>query len=232
MSTPEPSTDDVAAGAAAYTPGLLRIYDTVVLSFSARVLWRCRTERVLALYDRHAGARHVDVGVGTGYLLDRCAWPVAAPQITLVDLSATALAYAARRVERYEPRTVQASVLDDVPLPAAAYDSVGCAYLLHCVPGGMQRKAAALGRLGRLLVPGGTLFGATILGTADRHTPWSRAVNALYNRKRIFANAGDDVDTLRQGLEADFDSCELEVVGAVALFAAQRTRTGGPASPA
>lgn len=220
MASAEPSADDVAAGAAIYSPRLLRTYDAVVLAFSARVLWRCRTERVLALYDRHAGARHVDVGVGTGYLLDHCAWPTDRPQITLVDLNATALEYAAARLERYAPRTVQASVLDALPLPERAYDSVGCAYLLHCVPGGMQRKTVALGQLGRLLAPGGTLFGATILGTPDRHTPWSRAVNAVYNRKRIFANAGDDIDTLRRGLGAHFASHELEVAGAVALFAA------------
>jgi len=221
MTTSEPSPDAVAAGAAAYTSGLLRIYDAFVLGFSARVLWRCRTERMLALYDRHAGERHVDVGVGTGYLLDRCTWPVQRPQITLVDLSPTALEYTAARIERYAPRTVQASVLDEVPLPEREYDSVGCTYLLHCVPGGMERKAAALGRLGKLLVPGGTLFGATILGTADRHTPLSRAVNTLYNRKRIFANADDDVDTLRRGLDTHFASYELDLVGAVALFAAQ-----------
>jgi ubiquinone/menaquinone biosynthesis C-methylase UbiE len=220
VSASAPSADDIAAGAAAYTPALLRIYDAAVLSFSARVLWRCPTSRVLALYDRHAGARHVDVGVGTGYLLDRCSWPVARPQITLVDLNPTALAYAARRIERYSPTTVQASFLDELPLPSHAYDSVGCAYLLHCVPGGMERKAAALGGLGRLLTDGGTVFGATILGTPDRHTPWSRAVTALYNRKRLFANAEDDVDTLRNGLEAGFGSYELRVVGAVALFAA------------
>lgn len=221
MSTPEPSVDDVNAGAAPYTLALLRVYDVVVLSFSARVLWRCPTDRVLALYDRHAGARHVDIGVGTGQLLDRCAWPVARPQITLVDLSPTALEYAARRIERYAPRTVRASVLDELPLPSGACDSVGCAYLLHCVPGGMRRKSEALGRLGGLLVPGGTLFGATILGTPDLHTPWSRAVNALYNRKRLFANAGDDVNELRHGLDAHFASYELEVVGAVALFVAR-----------
>ena len=221
VSTPEPTADEIAAGAAVYTPALLRIYDVVVLSFSARVLWRCPTNRVLALYNRHVGERHVDVGVGTGYLLDRCAWPVAQPQITLVDLNPSALEYAARRIERHAPRTVQASVLDPIPLPEGAFDSVACTYLLHCVPGGMQRKADALGRLGRLLVPGGALFGATILGTPDRHTPWSRAVNALYNRKRLFANAGDDVNALRRGLDAHFASHEVEVVGAAALFAAR-----------
>jgi hypothetical protein len=39
-------------------------------------------------------------------------------------------------------------VLDELALPSRAYDSIACAYLLHCVPGGMQRKAAALGQLG------------------------------------------------------------------------------------
>jgi hypothetical protein len=85
----------------------------------------------------------------------------------------------------------------------------------------MQRKAAALGALSRLLDMGGTLFGATVLGTPDRHTPWSRAVVRVYNRKRLFANADDDVDTLREGLEANFGSYELQVVGAVALFVAR-----------
>ncbi len=126
MCTSEPSADEVAAGAAVYTPALLRLYDVVVLGFSARVLWRCPTERVLGLYNRHVGARHVGVGVGTGYLLDRCEWPVERPQITLVDLSSSALEYAAQRIERYAPRTVRASVLDDVPLPTGTYDSVGC----------------------------------------------------------------------------------------------------------
>jgi ubiquinone/menaquinone biosynthesis C-methylase UbiE len=220
MLEPEPSAEDVAAGAAPYTARMLRAYEPV-LAFTLRALWRCPKHHVLELYNRHGGARHIDIGVGTGYMLDRCSWPVADPQITLVDLNPATLDCASRRIARYAPRTLMASVLDDLPLPSGEYDSVGCSHVLHCVPGGMRRKTAALGEHRRLLAPGGSVFGATLLGTRDVHTPWSRAACAHLNRLRAFFNADDDVETLRAGLEAHFDTYELRVVGAVALFSAR-----------
>lgn len=223
---PPPSADAVAAGAAPYTPAMLRVYDAAVLGASNRLLWRCPTSRLLALYDAHAGPRHLDAGVGSGYFLDHCRFGGARPQITLLDLSPAALEHTARRIARHAPRTVRASVLDDLPpeLEPGAFDSVGATYLLHCVPGDMALKAAALGRLGGLLGPGGTLFGATILARGVSRTPASRAVSALYNRRRIFANAGDDRAGLERGLAEHFAAHELRVQGCVALFTAREPR--------
>jgi hypothetical protein len=41
----------------------------------------------------------------------------------------------------------------------------------------------------------------------------------LYNRKGIFSNADDDQRGLEQGLASDLTDVEIEIVGAVALFA-------------
>jgi methylase of polypeptide subunit release factors len=99
------------AGQRVYTPRVLKLYDLWVLGVSNRWLWRCPTSELLALYDAHASANHVDVGVGTGFYLDRCRFPVARPRIALVDLNPDALAAAAARIARYAPACVRADVM-------------------------------------------------------------------------------------------------------------------------
>ena len=96
------------AGQAVYTPRTLAAYDAFVLGFSNRVLWRCPTARLEALYARNVSARHIDIGVGTGYFLDKAAWPVPRPQITLVDLNRHSLEVAGQRIRRYAPRSIVA----------------------------------------------------------------------------------------------------------------------------
>jgi SAM-dependent methyltransferase len=212
---------DVEAGQAVYSPLLLRFYDAFVLGFSNRLLWRCPSSRLLAHYDRHVGPRHLDVGVGTGYFLDRCRFPTAAPSIVLADMNANSLAAAAKRIARYAPRVVRANVLEPLALGAERFDSIGLNYLLHCLPGTLESKAAALDNLRPLLAPGGVLFGSTILGQDARMNPPARALNAIYNRKGIFTNHRDSADGLGRALAARFPSHRLEVLGCVALFSAR-----------
>lgn len=69
------SAEEVAAGQAVYTERLLAAYDFLVLGVSNRWVWKCSTRRLEELYARHITANHLDVGVGTGYLLDRCRLP-------------------------------------------------------------------------------------------------------------------------------------------------------------
>ena len=51
---PQPDTDP---GQAIYTPLTLRLYDLVVHGFSNRFAWKVPTRELIALYDRHVGAR-------------------------------------------------------------------------------------------------------------------------------------------------------------------------------
>jgi SAM-dependent methyltransferase len=218
-----PLPADVGAGQAIYSPLVLTAYDALVLGFSNRFVWRCRSERMLARYDELAGPRHLDAGVGTGWFLDRCRWGGRRPEITLVDLNENSLRTAARRIRRYEPRVVHANVLEPVELGDREFDSIGLNYLLHCLPGAVDAKTAVVVRnLAGRLKPGGIVFGSTILGRGVRHNVLGRTLMRLYNRKGIFANSDDDQDGLERGLAAELGSVELETVGAVALFAARR----------
>lgn len=54
------------AGQAMYTRRFLRVYDAVIHGFNSPILWRCPKARLIDLYDKHASARHLDIGVGTG----------------------------------------------------------------------------------------------------------------------------------------------------------------------
>jgi hypothetical protein len=172
-------------------------------------------------YNRHVTTNHLDVGVGTGYFLDRCRFPAAAPRIALMDLNQTALDFAAHRIARYKPETYLRNVLEPIEIDVAKFDSVSINYLLHCLPGTIESKAAAFDHLKALMNPGAVLFGATLLqGGVARSWP-ARWLMKFYNRKGIFSNENDGAPGLRLALDERFSSVSFEIVGSAALFSAR-----------
>jgi hypothetical protein len=225
MLTHQPTAAEIHAGQAVYSRFVLAIYDPLVLGFSNRYVWRCPSDRMLARYDELAGPRHLDVGVGTGWYLDRCSWHGRRPEITLLDLNNASLRAAASRVRRYNPRTIRANVLDPVDLGDDRFDSIAINYLLHCLPGRIETKAATLIRhLRPYLAPGGALFGSTILGRGVEHNAVGRRLMREYNRKKRFSNEADDLEGLRRAISSEWGAAEIEMVGTVALFAVRGVR--------
>lgn len=215
-------TADTRPGAAVYNRATLLAYDFWVLGVSNRWAWQCPTADLVAHFDRHAGRRHLDIGVGTGYLLDHCRFPAGAPEVVLADLNPASLAAAARRIAHLRPRTHRVNVLEPFALPEAPFDSVSMNYLLHCLPGPLADKAPALRHAAAQLRPGGTLFGATILGDEAGHNGFGRLLMRAYNARGIFGNRGDTAAGLRALLEQVLQDVELRVVGKVALFSGRR----------
>jgi SAM-dependent methyltransferase len=220
---------DSRAGQAVYSRWTLRLYDLYVLGLSCRMAWRCPAGALLAHYDAHVSAHHLDVGVGSGYFLDRCRFPVPRPEVVLLDLNEASLAFAARRVARLAPRTCRADVLRPLPL-AERFDSIGLGFLLHCLPGDMPYKARALAHLAAVLKPAGVLFGSTILAADVRHNLLGAALLDIYNRKGIFTNRSDSADGLRAALDASFAEVSIAVRGVVALFSARLPRASAASS--
>lgn len=212
------------AGQAIYSPTTLALYDLVVLGLSNPLIWRCPTRRILALYDRYVAPAHLDVGVGTGWYLDRCRFPSATPRVGLMDLNASSLAAAARRIARYRPEQYRADVLRPLAVRPAPFGSIALTYLLHCLPGSIAEKSVAFDTVLPLLAPDGVVFGATLLSTGVQRSAAARALMRLYNRKGVFSNAADSAVDLRAALERRFASVELEIVGCGALFVARRPR--------
>lgn len=210
------------AGAAVYSPLTLKLYDAWVLGISNRFAWHCPTRQVLQpFFDRNVGARHLDVGVGTGYYLANANLPETT-HVTLLDLNSSSLDAAKQRFGRADTQTLRHDVF--TPLDASQhqhYDSISLYYLLHCLPGTMADKAQVFANLKPCLKDNGVLFGATILGDAAGHNGFGRKLMDAYNKKGIFGNRSDTVASLRSALEQHFAQVSIEVVGKVALFSAK-----------
>jgi SAM-dependent methyltransferase len=171
------------------------------------------------MYDEHVSARHLDIGVGSGYFLDKCRYPVQSPEITLMDLNPNSLDAAADRIRRYHPKTQQGNALEPFGLPPGAFDSVGLNWLLHCIPGTMRTKGVVFDHCKTVLAPGGVVFGSTVLTGGVPHTRFSRwMMDQLNDRNESFSNREDDLDTLTAQLEKRFRDVSVDVVGSVAIF--------------
>ncbi len=212
----------IEAGQAIYSTSMLAIYDLLVLGFSNRLVWRCPSRRILALYNQHLSANHLDVGVGTGYFLDRCGFPSARPRLALMDLNPNCLNAARARVARYQPETHRANVLDPIRFEGPGFDSIGLNYLLHCLPGTMTSKTVVFRHLKALLNPHGVMFGSTLLSTGVHRSWAARRLMAFYNRKGIFTNDQDDLDGLKGILSEHFTEVTVTVVGCAALFSGRQ----------
>ena len=212
-------------GAGVYGRLGLHFYDAGVLGISSLLVWRCSSKHVLAHYQANVTDNHLDVGVGTGYFLDRVQFGAANPRLGLLDLNGNSLTHTAQRLIRYSPEIYQADVLQTIAVGAEPFASVGLNYLLHCLPGPMQSKAAAFDNLRPLLRPGGTLFGGTVLRHGIRVSPQARGLMGTYNAMGIFGNAEDSLDGLIHEIESRFDDVAIETHGCVALFRARSTGT-------
>jgi 2-polyprenyl-3-methyl-5-hydroxy-6-metoxy-1,4-benzoquinol methylase len=221
----EPSPEQVEAGHAFYTRRSLAVYDLAILGYFSRLAWRCPARRIVAHYDEHVSANHLDVGVGTGYFLDRCQYPASRDgvRLALLDANSTCLDVAAERVARFTPERIEANVLEPIAYDGPRFDSVGLNYLLHCLPGPMRTKAAAIDHLIALAHPGAALFGATLLHAGVHRSWFARAVMKRNNAHGIFSNVDDSLEALRSALTARLDNVSVEVVGCVGVFAG-RTR--------
>jgi len=222
-----PETTDPAAGHAVYRPLLLRFYDLVVYVYNSPFLWRCPAFEMRKTYEQNVGRRHLEVGVGTGYLLDTAHLSLR-PRITLLDMNPGCLQATAHRLRRFGPQVVQASVLEPLP-EIGRFDSVAMNYVVHCLPGSMREKAGAFRAIAKRVAPGGVFFGATLLQGDAPRSPIAQGWMDFYNRRGIFSNADDTLGGLRAGLEANFADVSLRVRGCVGLWEARRPREAGAA---
>ena len=79
----------VHRGQSAYNPLTLAVYDLWVHGLSNHLAWKCPTRELVQWNNRHITANHLDVGVGSGFLLDRASFSTDRPRIVLMDLVMT-----------------------------------------------------------------------------------------------------------------------------------------------
>ncbi len=210
--------DPAYRGQAGYTPFLLAVYDPFVLGFMAPVVWRSPVAPVVERYRQQVGRKHLDVGPGTGYFLEKAELPREA-EVTLLDPNPNVLTRVSRRLAPLKVITVEADVLRPLPVEGP-FDSVGLSHVLHCLPGPQSHKALAIRNVAAVLAADGVLFGATVLGGSADHTLPARAVLRAFNWQGGFDNLEDTEEGLRKILEESFRNVEIDVVGSTAQFTA------------
>ncbi len=212
---------NVKAGQAVYTKNTLSIYDLWVLGFSNSFLWKCPTKILRKTFQEHSTVNHLDVGVGSGYYLDKCLSNIER-RVALLDLNMNSLNTAAARISRFSPEVYCDNALEPLSTECEKFDSISVNYLLHCLPGSLKEKSIMFKHLDKLLNDKGVLFGSTILGKDSNYGYFAGKLMALYNTKGIFDNASDDLHSLELSLNQYYKNVKISVVGCVAIFYAQK----------
>ncbi len=210
----------IAAAQSLYTKPLLAVYDWLLLGLYCRFVWRCPSSHMLELYNRHVSVNHLDVGVGTGYFLDRCKFPTANPRLALMDLNRNCLEVSGKRLARYKPSVYQKNVLDAININTPGFDSIGMMNLLHCLPGNIKSKGVVFENLRALLNPNGVVFGSTFLYGGVQRSLLATYTLHLTNRWGLMTNMEDDLEGLKAILARHFADSIVQVTGCVALFVA------------
>ena len=215
------ATTSPPASIRAYSPVGLRLYDALVMGVFARRIWRCSAERLVEHYRALATTNHVDIGVGTGYCLDRCGVRFERRRLTLVDLQGNCLEHAARRLARFDPRCFRRDVLRPLNgIDGPAFGSVALGGVLHCLAGDLAAKVAVLDNIAPLVAGGTRIFGYTLVSDDVLLRAPTRLVHRLLNRARVIDNARDRVADLHAALTARYADCRVDLVGCMALFSA------------
>jgi Methyltransferase domain len=168
-------------GARIYHPLLLSIYDFLIMRVLAPYVWRCPEKHYADLYRDGMSRSHADIGVGTGYFLDRCAYQPGEARIGLFDLQKNCLKYAARRIARFQPETYQCDALEPIQACADCFDSIALGGILHCIPGDMAEKGVVFDSIKPLMHARTTVFGYTILNQGIKKTVLSRITYFILN---------------------------------------------------
>ena len=203
-----------------YTRTSLRLYDAVVMGLLARHVWDCPADTFVEHYRQHITSNHADIGVGTGYCLDRCGFATPDPRLVLIDLQLNCLEYAARRLARYHPQLMRRDVLQPMPKVSRRFDSVALGGVLHCLPGDMRDKSRAFDMVRPLMSSGSKIFGYTLVTDPVRQQRRGAMVLGLLNRVRAVDNSSGRASDLARELSSRFAESSVEQVGYMAFFSA------------
>ena len=189
-------SDPSYKGQAGYNAAMLAIYDVWVLKFMTKAVWKLPVAQGVERYRRHMGHRHLDVGPGTGYFIEK-ADPSPDTEITLLDPNQTVLRHVAKRLEEWHPITVEADVMKPLPVDGP-FDSAALSFVLHCLRGPEGNKAVAVRNIADVLSLEGVLFGGTVLGLQSNHSKSARAFLRAANKQGGFDNVDDTAEGLRR----------------------------------
>lgn len=212
-------SDDIHPGARDYGAITLPLYDAAVLNVAVPHAWGIPLAEERALYERCLGRRHLDVGVATGYFLQKTA-DGRCEEITLMDLNPNATAYAAQKLARFEVTQAVGDALKPFPV-TGPFDSIGLFHLLHCMPGSIPEKEQVFDHAIEKLAPGGVVFGASVTPLGQSQNPFAKLVLKGSNRRGALNNLKDAHEDLRRAIESRFRTATVHLRGLMTIWEAR-----------
>jgi hypothetical protein len=206
-----------------FNKGSLFFYDFLLYGVISKYAWGSSIQRLDTHYKKYVRHNHLEVGVGTCFLLNRVVLDSAHPRLALMDLSRECLEKTKRKVARYAPETYIQNLLEPMHHKIDQFDSIGINYVMHCVPGNFKEKGVAFTHLRPLLSENGVLFGTTVLSDNIHKNTLAKPFMWLMNSLGVFNNRGDNARDLKECLERHFQLIEFEVVGVTAFFAVKKS---------
>jgi ubiquinone/menaquinone biosynthesis C-methylase UbiE len=211
--------EEVLAGQKIYNKKILKIYDWYVLGFSNTFVWRCPSALIFKQFKAFTSKNHLDIGVGTGYFLKKLALKPPM-RLCLADLNDNSLAYCQDVLKHVSPMAIKHNVFEPLPTSLEPFSSMSINYLLHCLPGNLASKAIVFDHCKEKLLPGGVLFGSTIIQGDYPRNFMAKKLMKFYNDKGVFTNTEDRYADLEKILKEKFSSYQIKQMGCVALFSA------------
>ena len=197
-----------------------RLYDAGLYGFVTRYLWRCSTERLLDNYVENISRNHLEIGVGSGFFLERTLCSDYLRRLVLLDLNGRCLRKSAARLQAFDPETRQHDMLEPIPAELGKFDSVAMNYVLHCIPGSFRSNRRMFASIRSRLTSGGVLFGATLVRRPIKEGLFAWLLMWLLNAIGVFGNTRQTVNELRYVLGSLFDEVDLYVAGNAVVFRA------------
>ena len=218
--------DPAYKGQADYSRTVLRLYDPLVLGPVARYVWRCPSDRLTEHYRRHVRDRHLDVGPGTGYFLERSGL-ASGSKVTILDPNTNVLRHVSARLGGLDVSAAEADVCKPLPLEGP-FDSASLNLVIHCLPGPFERKTGAVANVAAVMAPDGVLFGSSVIGETGSHNAVARTMLRAYNRRGAFDNLEDSEEAIGEMLASSFEEVEVDTIGSIAVFTARKPHSVSP----
>ncbi|AIT09983.1 SAM-dependent methyltransferase [Candidatus Francisella endociliophora] len=201
-------------GQKVYSRLMLKLYNFIVLFFNNTFLWKCKTSNLLELYEDNVSKNHLDIGVGSGFYLNKVADKL--EKVTLIDLNPNCLDYVKRILKDKDVLTYKIDILEDVSDEFnSQFDSISCNYLVHCLPDN-GNKQMVFKNIAKMLKPSGIAFGATIINDYD--SKLAVKVVTKFNSKGIFDNENDTYEIVEGYVKENFKEYSIRQIGSVCIY--------------
>lgn len=207
-----------------YTSIFLKIYDFLVLHIFGPYVWKCDVRHFTALYERFLSDDHADIGVGTGYFLDRCGGDVSAQKITLFDINTNCLNYSTKRLKRYSPKAYVQHALSPFPMLEQEYSSICIGGLIHCLPGTMSTKCQVFDSLQTIAKEQSQIFGYTLINAGMKKNFRAEFLMYMLNALKLINNKNDSLEDLTNEISKRYSEYSVTKVGCMAFFSASKRK--------